>query len=117
MNIEHFRERLLALEQQLVARIGREAEVVREVADDRADPADVSRADELKDQTFAAADTDTAQLAQVRAALQRIDEGAFGKCVVDGGPIEEKRLEAVPWAAYCVKHQKEIEGALKTPTL
>ena len=117
MNTELFRQRLLALEQQLVARIGREAEVVREAADDRADPADVSRADELKDQTFAAADSDTAQLGQVREALARIDDGTFGRCIVDGGPIEEKRLEAIPWTPYCVKHQKEIEGALKTPTL
>jgi RNA polymerase-binding protein DksA len=117
VNIEHFRQRLLDLERQLLGRLGREAETVREPTDDRADPADVSRVDELKDQMLAVADSDTAQLAEVRAALRRIDEGSFGRCLADGGPIEEKRLEAVPWAAYCVKHQTENEGALKTPTL
>jgi len=118
VNIEHFRQQLRAIEQQLVERLGREAETARETAaDDRADPADVSRADELKDQTLAAADSDTAQLSAVRAALRRIDEGTFGRCTVDGGPIEEKRLEAVPWTPYCVRHQTEIEGAVKTPTL
>ena len=117
MNTEHFRDRLLAVEKQLLVKLGREAETAREQTDDRADPADVSRVDELKDQTLAVADTDTAQLAEVRAALRRIDEGSFGRCLVDGGPIDEKRLEAVPWAAYCVKHQTETEGARKTPTL
>jgi DnaK suppressor protein len=117
VNTEHYRERLLDLERQLIDRLGREAETVREPTDDRADPADVSRADELKDQTLAVADTDTTQLAEVRAALRRIDDGSFGRCLVDGGPIEEKRLEAVPWAAYCVKHQTENEGVLRTPTL
>jgi RNA polymerase-binding transcription factor DksA len=39
--------------------------------------------------------------------------------VVDGGPIEEKRLEAVPWTPYCLKHQKLLEAAsqTRTPTL
>jgi DnaK suppressor protein len=117
VNIEHFRQRLIDLERQLVVKLGREAETAREPTDDRSDPADVSRADELKDQTLAAADSDTAQLAAVRAALSRIDEGTFGRCLVDGGPIEEKRLEAVPWASYCIKHQSEMEGAVRTPTL
>jgi RNA polymerase-binding transcription factor DksA len=37
---------------------------------------------------------------------------------VDGGPIELKRLEAIPWALYCVRHQKlrEVTSRPK-PTL
>jgi DnaK suppressor protein len=55
----------------------------------------------------------------VRAALERIDAGTFGKCVVCGAPIEEKRLEAVPWTPSCRKHQEELESRqqLRTPTL
>jgi DnaK suppressor protein len=45
----------------------------------------------------------------VRAALKRIDDGTYGKCVVDGEPIDEKRLESVPWTPYCLKHQAELE--------
>jgi RNA polymerase-binding transcription factor DksA len=38
--------------------------------------------------------------------------------VVDGAPIEEKRLEAVPWTPYCLKHQQLLEGASRPkPTL
>jgi len=66
----------------------------------------------------AVAETDSAILAQVRAALKRIDAGTFGKCVVDGSPIEEKRLQAVPWTPYCLKHQQELEQRrLRTATL
>ena len=43
------------------------------------------------------AETDSAILAQVRAALARIADGTYGRCTVDGGPIDEKRLESVPW--------------------
>ena len=63
------------------------------------------------------ADTDSAVLEQVRAALRRIDDGRFGRCVVDEGPIEPKRLDAMPWTPYCVKHQEQIEEARRTPSL
>jgi DnaK suppressor protein len=55
----------------------------------------------------------------VRAALTRIDDGTYGKCVVDGEPIGAKRLESVPWTPYCLKHQAELEERenIRTPSL
>ncbi|HEY4386241.1 MAG TPA: TraR/DksA family transcriptional regulator [Ktedonobacteraceae bacterium] len=50
-----------------------------------------------------------ALLSEVDAALKRIEDGLYGKCVVDGVPIPEKRLEAIPWAARCVRHESELE--------
>ena len=45
--------------------------------------------------------------------------GTFGRCVVDGGAIDDKRLQAVPWTPYCQKHQQALEEQrrLRTPTL
>ena len=119
VNTEHYKRRLLELEQQLVKRLGVEYETARDVSDDQPDVSDLAQIDELKEEYFARADTDSAILAQVRAALRRIDLGTFGTCVVDGGPIEEKRLESVPWTPYCLKHQQELEDrqGLRTPTL
>ena len=42
------------------------------------------------------------QLAQVDAALERLDDGTYGICTGCGRPISSERLEAVPWAATCV---------------
>lgn len=50
-----------------------------------------------------------ALLTQVEEALKRIEQGTYGKCVVCGQPIPEKRLEAIPWAARCVKDEEQIE--------
>jgi DnaK suppressor protein len=50
-----------------------------------------------------------ALLTEVEQALKRIELGTYGKCVVDGEPIPEKRLEAMPWAARCVKHEAQLE--------
>jgi DnaK suppressor protein len=48
-------------------------------------------------------------LSEVRAALKRIDDGTYGRCLVCGQPIAEKRLEAIPWAARCVKDEAQLE--------
>lgn len=46
-------------------------------------------------------------LAQVNAALQRIEQGTYGICDNCGQPINEKRLEAIPWASLCLKCEAE----------
>lgn len=50
-----------------------------------------------------------ALLTEVQAALKRIQDGTYGRCVVCGQPISEKRLEAIPWAARCVKDEEQLE--------
>jgi len=46
----------------------------------------------------------------VEEALARIDAGTYGLCVVDGESIDAKRLEAMPWTPYCLKHQTSLEA-------
>jgi RNA polymerase-binding transcription factor DksA len=43
-------------------------------------------------------------LAEIDAALKRIEEGTYGTCEVDGTPIEFERLQALPWARTHLKH-------------
>jgi DnaK suppressor protein len=117
VDVERFRQRLLTMQDELVRKIGRDVEDSREPFEDQPDPADQSTVDELRDEFLELAQTDTEVLAQVRAALDRIDSGTFGRCVVDDQPIEPKRLEAVPWAPYCAKHQQQAEdrAGMRTP--
>ncbi len=42
------------------------------------------------------------KLQEISDALKRIEEGVYGKCVVCGKPIEEKRLLAIPEAKMCI---------------
>jgi len=39
---------------------------------------------------------------QIKAAVQRIDGGTYGKCTTCGAPVGEARLDAVPHAAQCM---------------
>ena len=48
-------------------------------------------------------------LREVEDALGRIEDGTYGRCIVCGKLIPEKRLEAIPWAARCVKDEEQVE--------
>ena len=37
-----------------------------------------------------------------RGALQKLDDGTYGRCEGCGGPIAEARLEAMPAARLCI---------------
>lgn len=41
-------------------------------------------------------------LAEIDAALRRIEEGTFGICTNCGTQIAEERVEALPWAPLCI---------------
>ncbi|MEA2638464.1 MAG: DnaK suppressor protein [Chloroflexota bacterium] len=43
-----------------------------------------------------------ATVADIDQALERIDTGAYGRCVACGDLIPAERLQAVPWASRCV---------------
>jgi DnaK suppressor protein len=50
-----------------------------------------------------------ALLTEVEDALKRIENGSYGQCVDCGQTIPEKRLEALPWAARCIKDEERLE--------
>jgi DnaK suppressor protein len=47
---------------------------------------------------------------EVVAALERLDDGSYGKCEGCGQPIPEERLEALPTARLCVTC-KQTQGS------
>jgi DnaK suppressor protein len=48
-------------------------------------------------------------LSHVLEALRRTQDGSFGVCVQCSGPISEKRLNALPWAALCLPCQERAD--------
>ena len=48
------------------------------------------------------------------SAFVRIREGNFGKCTNCGNVIGEKRLQAIPWTAFCIDCQELVEKGLLT---
>ena len=48
-------------------------------------------------------------LADIHAALKRIEEGTYGICTNCGKPIAVERLEALPWATLCIDCKRDGE--------
>ncbi len=51
-------------------------------------------------------------LREISGALHRIDGGTYGICMECEEPISSKRLDAVPWARYCVSCQERIAARI-----
>ena len=53
-------------------------------------------------------------LDQIEAAIERIEDGSYGRCGECGAKIPKSRLEAIPYAAQCVRcaAQQENQGPL-----
>lgn len=51
-----------------------------------------------------------ADLMEIDAALQRLEAGTYGRCEMDGEPIDPDRLRVRPTARYCTAHQQQAEA-------
>jgi DnaK suppressor protein len=117
LDIEHCKRRLLQEEERLLVLIERTKQQTRATTPDPIhDHIDADVIDEVKSELLKEAEIHWATLMQVRAALQRMEDGTYGRCLVDGEPIDEKRLEATPWAPHCLRHEEELEQAVRPKT-
>lgn len=121
MKTAEYKQRLQVKEQQLPKTVHRAEANTRDLSDERSarDWSDANVRDEEKYEQLEESDIDLTILNPVRDALKRIEEGTFGKYLVDGNPVEEKRLQAMPWTPYCMKHERllEQENPRRMPTL
>ncbi len=109
-----FKDRLLAERQQLLQRIAiqRGGQVSRvDMAaehDVRASDARAQATTEINEE-FAMNEHETAELAAIDAALERIAQGQYGECQDCGVTIPEARLHAYPMALRCLNCQTVAE--------
>ena len=113
--VRAFRDKLLVRRVGLVGQV-QEAELYSRERDSEAtqDPADMAANAYTKELLVSMSDNDRKLLNLVDEALERIEEGAYGKCAHCGNPLPEKRLDAVPWARLCISCQDLQEKGLLT---
>lgn len=93
-------EALRARLEELEARVG-------DVEDDLRQPLDADSSEQavdLADDEALAGVSDVLrhEIADIRAALSRIEEGNYGSCAICGKDISPARLEALPTATRCI---------------
>jgi DnaK suppressor protein len=99
-----YRDKLLVRREGLVGQVQAAEAYSRERdAEATQDPADMAANAYTKELMMSMSTNDRQLLESIDAALLRIEDGLYGKCIHCGQPIQEKRLEAVPWARYCLR--------------
>ena len=63
-------------------------------------------------------DSERKVITEIDYALNRIEEGTYGICEMGGEPIPRQRLEAIPWAKFCIGCANLLEkGVVKKEDL
>jgi DnaK suppressor protein len=111
--LKAYRDKLLDRREGLVGQV-EEAEMYSRERDSEAtqDPADMAANAYTKELLVSMSANDRQMLTLIDEALERIEAGEYGKCIHCGEPVQEKRLEAVPWARHCLRCQDLQERGL-----
>jgi RNA polymerase-binding transcription factor len=108
--LAQFRKRLIEKHRQLSDEVGRTALYGKDQEDDSIkDLGDQANTAYTREFFFELGNGDRRLLRDVVSALQKIDDGSFGNCERCGEAIGDKRLEALPFARYCIDCQRVIE--------
>ena len=107
--IHVFAERLRGIEAELMAQIEQRREASAAVELDQTKVGRLLRMDALQQQAMSQASDQraTQQLVRVRAAMTRLSEGRYGRCLSCSHPLLPARLEADPCAVLCMDCQQD----------
>ena len=113
VDVQDHKERLLELRREMTEMYEKDLKAGQSSTDEGTDDI-VDRANNSynRELMFALSDGERQQLVAVDAALDRIEAGTYGKCVNCGRDIGEKRLDAVPYARYCIDCQELAEQGM-----
>jgi DnaK suppressor protein len=112
--LDYFKNLLLQKRNAIEDIVQRNGDYSREKDDDARDLTDMAVESYTKDFLAGKSAGDRRMLQDIDDALARIDNRTYGFCVNCDDEISPRRLQAVPWAAMCIKCQELLEkGKLK----
>jgi len=109
--LENFRSILEAKQAILTGSLCSREEIVIEKAPDTLDAIQLAGEREVAIRNL---DRDSHMLRQIRESLGRIADGSYGICQRCEEDISLKRLQALPWAVFCIGCQEKVD-ALAVP--
>jgi DnaK suppressor protein len=111
--LEYYKKKLQIRREELMKTIARTQEEGRTADDDQTvDLADKAANSYTKEFLFGITNADRNILNMIDAALKRIQADEYGVCANCQEEMQQKRLEAVPWAKNCISCQEKAEQGL-----
>ena len=107
-DVAQFRAMLLAKQKEILGNVMcMEDEALRksrtELSNMPFHMADIGTDNFEMENTLGLMDSERRLLVEIEDALGRIQDGTYGVCEGNDEPIPKARLEAIPWARFCVK--------------
>jgi DnaK suppressor protein len=111
--LDYYKKKLVSRRDELTRTIARTEEEGRQADDEQTvDLADKAANSYTKEFLFGMTNTDRTILNMIDEALKRIKSNEYGMCANCQEEMQQKRLEAVPWAKHCVTCQEKAEQGL-----
>ena len=104
--LKKYKQALEEKQAELSAGLRNRDEIVIEKTPDALDEVQLAGERELAIRTL---DREASLLRHVKGALARIADGSYGVCLHCEEEIKPKRLDAVPWAKYCIRCQEAAD--------
>ena len=120
-NAKHFRELLLEKRREILRNVAEfEDEALRKSRLDATGDlssmpihmADLGTDNYEQEFALGLMDCERKLLREIDSALGRLEKKTYGICEGTGKPIPRARLEAQPWARYCVVYARKLEEGL-----
>ncbi|MBK8810085.1 MAG: TraR/DksA family transcriptional regulator [Acidobacteria bacterium] len=110
INLDEIKERLIAERDSLINKL-KENDLSVDDAE-TPDPVDLAVRNYSKNVMLAVSENESRQLTLINEALTRLDDDEYGTCQNCDKEISPKRLDAIPWARYCLSCQELVEKGL-----
>jgi DnaK suppressor protein len=105
------RRRLKSEYEILIESIKRSRTAAEEIKlENTEDEGDLATISHNRDVLYNLYEGSVARLRFIQEAIKALDRGQYGECVRCGKDINQKRLEAAPWATMCIRCQEESEA-------
>ncbi|MHC4095543.1 MAG: TraR/DksA family transcriptional regulator [Planctomycetota bacterium] len=120
-NIEHFKQMLLQKRREIISNVNEmKDEALKQSRLDASGDlssmpihmADIGTDNYEQEFALGLMDSERKLLREIDDALQRTEQGTYGICEGTGKQIRKARLEAQPWARYCVEYARKLEQGL-----
>jgi DnaK suppressor protein len=108
--LEKFRQRLLQRQEELRHILaGRLEDLASAQSEVRGELADAALDYGTQEMSCCMMELAARELGLIERALRKLAQGSYGRCEHCGGQIGLPRLEALPYALYCISCQRELE--------
>jgi len=111
--IEKFRSRLLVKRNDILNTVsGIKSEISTAKSNDAGpmDVADMAALNHTIEEDYKLLESERCVLDEIDKSLERIQEGTYGLCQECMEQIPKRRLQAIPWARYCVLCASEMQS-------